>query len=57
MGTHARLGEASAVQALSVEDGLLRLIVDVSCSWPEGAAGRARGLVRLLGGGFMVADA
>ena len=51
MGTHGRLGAASPVRCLAGEVELLRMIAGWCRRWVGGAAGRAEGLVRLLGGG------
>ena len=54
MGTHGRLGAASPVRCLAGEVGLLRMIVGGCRKWVGGVAGRQDGLLRLLGGGFML---
>ena len=54
MGTHGRLGAASPVRCLAGEVGLLRMIVGGCRKWVGGLAGRQDGLLRLLGGGFML---
>jgi len=66
MGTHGRLGapeplsrgvekaserQQSAILALAGESGLVQMVVKKCGDWPEGAAGEAAGVVRLLGGG------
>ena len=54
MGMHARLGSASAVRHLGGELELLFMIVDHSSRWVAGPAGKEEGVVRLIGGGFML---
>ena len=51
---HARLGSASAVRHLGGELELLFMIVDHSSRWVAGPAGKEEGVVRLIGGGFML---
>ena len=50
MGTHGRLGAASAVRTLAGEPGLLTMIASAASHWVSGVAGKSEGLVRLLGG-------
>ena len=56
MGTHDRLGSHSPLQWIAGEEGLLSIIAGLSRAWPVGPAGRVEGVVRLCGGGLMLAD-
>ena len=47
----AEEGKGSAVMALAGEAGLVQMVAGMCGDWPEGAAGKAVGVVRLLGGG------
>ena len=55
IGTHARLGAASPVRCLAGEVELLRMIVGWAVKGLGGEAGRKEGLVRLAGGGRILA--
>ena len=52
MVTHPRLGRAQA-PAKPLADLLVEMVVKACCEWPEGAAGKEEGVVRVLGGGLM----
>ena len=67
MGTHWRLGAGAAgagaegtealrewgdgVMLLAGETGLVKMVVEGCRGWPEGVAGKAEGVVRMVGGG------
>ena len=50
MGMHSRLGDGAAIQELAGKQELVRMVVEACGDWPEGTAGEAAGVVRLLGG-------
>jgi hypothetical protein len=53
MGTHPRLGPASMSGVLPE---VVFMCVEACRGWPEGAAGRFGGVLRLLGGGRLVRE-
>ena len=48
MVTHPRLGRAQGLA-----DHLVEMVVEACRKWPEGAAGKEEGVVRVLGGGLI----